>query len=182
MTSVCLFFSFLFFFFFLFQGTTNGLSNRVRTWMTRTDDKPTRRYPALGKRLFMIRHHRCGQNSRRIGFTVGNSVRSPRRVSNRQSGPRDYCSYFPWTIVLFFFFFYLYHPYINPFSLSIPFSRISVPMDESIDRRVTHEFQTLRFFYNVRGKILIDSSEKRYRELAAWKRSIRMLLYTCFCS
>lgn len=115
MTSVCLFFFIPFFFFFLFQGTTNGLSNRVRTWMTRTDDKPTRRYPALGKRLFMIRHHRCGQNSRRIGFTVGNSVRSPRRVSNRQSGPRDYCSYFPWTIVLFFSFSISITPTLTPF-------------------------------------------------------------------
>lgn len=127
------FLSFFLFLFLLplsfFQETTNGLSNRVCTEMTRTsDDKPTRRYPALGKRLFMIRHHRCGQTSRWIGFTVGNGVRSPRRASNRQSGPRDYCSHFPW--ISFFFSPSPCPSRLNPFPLFLCFPFI--PRDRSM--------------------------------------------------
>lgn len=151
------FLSFFLFLFLLplsfFQETTNGLSNRVCTEMTRTsDDKPTRRYPALGKRLFMIRHHRCGQTSRWIGFTVGNGVRSPRRASNRQSGPRDYCSHFPW--ISFFFL-----PRLAPLALTLSLFFFAFLLFRGIDRCVTHELQILRSFV-VWGRCM-DGDERR---------------------
>lgn len=91
------FLSFLFIFFSLslFQEKRFVKPLYVQRWLAHRMTNRHRRYPALGKRLFMIRHHHCGQTSLWIGFTVGNGVRSPRRASNRQSGPERLLLPFP---------------------------------------------------------------------------------------
>lgn len=97
----------------------------VQRWLAHRMTNRHRRYPALGKRLFMIRHHHCGQTSLWIGFTVGNGVRSPRCASNRQSGPERLLLPFPIGS-----FFPPFRVPLNPFPLFLCFPLI--PWDRSM--------------------------------------------------
>lgn len=97
----------------------------VQRWLAHRMTNRHRRYPALGKRLFMIRHHHCGQTSLWIGFTVGNGVRSPRRASNRQSGSERLLLPFPIGS-----FFPPFRVPLNPFPLFLCFPLI--PWDRSM--------------------------------------------------
>ena len=121
------FLSFLFIFFSLslFQEKRFVKPLYVQRWLAHRMTNRHRRYPALGKRLFMIRHHHCGQTSLWIGFTVGNGVRSPRRASNRQSGPERLLLPFPIGS-----FFPPFRVPLNPFPLFLCFPLI--PWDRSM--------------------------------------------------
>ena len=121
------FLSFLFIFFSLslFQEKRFVKPLYVQRWLAHRMTNRHRRYPALGKRLFMIRHHHCGQTSLWIGFTVGNGVRSPRCASNRQSGPERLLLPFPIGS-----FFPPFRVPLNPFPLFLCFPLI--PWDRSM--------------------------------------------------
>lgn len=132
-TFLSFFLPFLFIFFsfsLFFQEKRFVKPLYVQRWLVHRMTNRHRRYPALGKRLFMIRHHHCGQTSLWIGFTVGNGVRSPRRASNRQSGPERLLLPFP--IGSFFSF------SRAPLTLTLSLFFFASLLFRGIDRCVTH--------------------------------------------